>query len=376
MDIDEIEEEKGIESPEVVTKYKMSADIANQVLKQIIAGAKTGVRVVDLCKQGDNLIETAVAGVFNKKGAAKIEKGIAFPTCVSVNNCVCNYSPLESESTEVLQDGDLVKIDLGVHIDGYIAQAGYSLVVGASGPAPATGKPADVLCAAFIASEIALRMLRPGNKNTQVTDAITKVASEFGCEVVEGLLSHQIKRFVIDGNRCIIGKSDVEHRVDEFEFQENEAYVIDIAMTTGQGKTKEMNARTTVFKRAVDQSYALKMKASRFVFSEINSKFPALPFTLRALEDEKRSRLGIVECLSHGLVHPYPVLFEKEGEVVARFSFTALITTSNTLRITETIEPVAHSEKSLQDAELQKTLKLSTKRSKKAANKDSAMDTS
>lgn len=68
-------------------------------------------------------------------------------------------------------------------------------------------------------------------------------------------------------------------------------------------------------------------QASRRVFKEINAKFPALPFTFRELETEKASshRMGIKECLDHGLLHPYPVLYEKSGDLVAQFKATVLL---------------------------------------------------
>lgn len=71
-------------------------------------------------------------------------------------------------------------------------------------------------------------------------------------------------------------------------------------------------------------------QASRGVFKEINTRFPALPFTFRELggtssREASSSRLGIVECLSHGLLHPYPVMFEKSGELVAQFKTTVLL---------------------------------------------------
>ena len=71
-------------------------------------------------------------------------------------------------------------------------------------------------------------------------------------------------------------------------------------------------------------------QASRAVFKEINTRFPALPFTFRELEgnssrEASSSRLGIVECLSHGLLHPYPVMYEKSGELVAQFKTTVLL---------------------------------------------------
>lgn len=36
--------------------------------------------------------------------------GIAFPTSISVNNCVCHFSPLKSDQDYILKDGDLVKM--------------------------------------------------------------------------------------------------------------------------------------------------------------------------------------------------------------------------------------------------------------------------
>ena len=63
--------------------------------------------------------------IHNKK---KTEKGIAFPTCISVNEVCGHFSPLEGE--HLIKEGDLVKIDLGVHIDGYVGLAAHSIIVG------------------------------------------------------------------------------------------------------------------------------------------------------------------------------------------------------------------------------------------------------
>lgn len=60
-----------------------------------------------------------------------MDKGVAFPTCVSVNECVCHNSPLPSEPQEPIKEGDVVKVDLGVHIDGYVAVVAHTVVAGA-----------------------------------------------------------------------------------------------------------------------------------------------------------------------------------------------------------------------------------------------------
>lgn len=92
-----------------------------------------------------------------------MKKGIAFPTCLSVNNCVCHFSPIRSEPDVLLKEGDVVKIDLGAHIDGFIAVAAFTTIVGASAEKPATGRKADAVLAAYYSSQAALRLLKTGN---------------------------------------------------------------------------------------------------------------------------------------------------------------------------------------------------------------------
>jgi len=61
--------------------------------------------------------------------------------------------------------------------------------------------------------------MRPGVKNTEITTTIQKVATEFHCTPVEGVLSHQMKRFVIDGNKVIITRPSIDQKVEEFTFE-------------------------------------------------------------------------------------------------------------------------------------------------------------
>ena len=62
------------------------------------------------------------------EGEEKIEKGIAFPTCISVNRTVCHFSALAGDATK-LKEGDVAKIDIGVHIDGHIGQVAHTVFV-------------------------------------------------------------------------------------------------------------------------------------------------------------------------------------------------------------------------------------------------------
>jgi len=315
----------------VVTKYKTAAEIANKTLEGVISQCLPDKKISDICAFG-NLVAQAQCKQIYKTG--KISKGLAFPTCISVNNCVCHNSPLPADSG-TLKAGDVVKIDLGVHVDGFISVLAHTMVVGRTEESePITGPLADVLVAGSVAAKVALSEMKVGNTNTAVTQAIAKVAESYGVKQIQGVLMHQMKRYVIDGNKVVLQREDPEHVVDEIEFEANEVYAIDIALSTGDGKPKEQEAKTTVFKRAVEKTYQLKMKASRYLYTAINKEYPSLPFSITCFEDEKQSRLGVTECVKHDLLHSYPVLFEKEGDQVCHVKFTVLVLPSGSLRIT------------------------------------------
>jgi len=359
---------KDIESPDVVDKYKAAAEIANNAMVALLQQVKAGQSIVEVCVLGDKLIEDGANATYKKLKEG--EKGIAFPTCVSVNNVVGHFSPLPEDAPVILKDGDLVKIDLGAHIDGYVSTCAHTTIVGqAPEQGPAKGKIADVICAAYFASECAIRLARPGKKNTDVSNAIRKVADIFKVNPVEGVLSHQLKQDVIDGNQVIINRLEPDQMVEEFVFETNKVYAFDIVMSTGEGKTREETARTTVYKRAIDRNYQLKLTASRQLFSEISKRFPYHPFTLRSL-DEKKRRLGIVELVKHELLDAYPVLYEREGEFVAQFKFTALILPSSTMRLNAFPLPHVTSDYAVEsDPEIKAILAMSTKRAAKKKKK-------
>jgi curved DNA binding protein len=354
---------KDIESPDVVDKYKIASEIANRVMLAVLEFIKPGMKIVDVCAFGDKMILELTSAASKKVK----NKGIGFPTCVSVNNCAGHMSPLpeDSDTVALLKAGDLVKVDLGAHIDGYVSTCAHTWILPLEGQEePFSGRIADVVCAAYYASECALHLLQPGRSNTEVTKMIKAVADVFHVHPVEAVLSHQMKQNCIDANNVILNREELDQHVDEFKFETNQVYAIDILMSTGEGKTREITNRTTVFKRALDRNYQLKLQASRQIFSEINSKCPTLPFSLTCL-DEKKRRMGISEIVKHELVDSYPVLWEKEGEHIAQFKFTVLILPTVTEKLTAAFPlPGVTSQYNVTE-EIQQCIGLSLKRAKK-----------
>lgn len=143
-----------------------------------------------------------------------------------------------------------------------------------------------------------------------------------------------MKKHLIDGNKVIINKETFEQRVDPQEFAVNDVFALDVFVSSGEGKTKETDLRCTVYKRALDRSYNLKIKQSRQFFNDVLDRHPSFCFSLNSFEDPIAARIGIKECLEHELLVPYPVLTEKAGAFVAQFKFTVMITKGKTTALT------------------------------------------
>ncbi|CCD74015.1 Peptidase M24 domain-containing protein [Caenorhabditis elegans] len=357
----------------VVTKYQVAAEITNAVLKEVLANIKEGAIAGDLCDLGDKLILEKTGKLYKKE--KNFTKGIAMPTCISIDNCICHYTPLKSEAPVVLKNGQVVKVDLGTHIDGLIATAAHTVVVGASKDNKVTGKLADLLRGTHDALEIAIRSLRPDTENTTITKNIDKTAAEFGLTPIENMLSHQLERNEIDGEKKIIQNSGEKQKgeIEKIKIDKHEAYAIDILFSTGKGQPKDMDTRTTVFRKNEQVSYQLKMKASRVFFSDVNKVHGPMPFSLRSFEEEVKAKMGVVECEKYGLLVPYPVLYEKEGELVAQFKATVLVMPNGLLKIAGLPfdSDVYQSDLTVKDPELQAVLKSALKpKKKKEAKKD------
>ncbi len=198
------------------------------------------------------------------------------------------------------------------------------------------GPLADCYHAAFTAAEVIARKAQPGSSSKDVLEACSQIASAFGVNVFLGSTMHQVKRYIIEGSKSTtLSNHPDAGKGDKFTFESGEAYTIDLAMTTGEGKFKDNNnARTTVYKRNVNTRYALKTPPARKLLNQINESCPSLCFTLASFEDETQAKVGIRELDTHGMVTPYAVMCEAKDAQVVHVRFTVLLLGSGNVKVT------------------------------------------
>lgn len=316
-----------IDDPSILDKYKAASEIADKALKHVVSEVKDGADIATICEIGDKFMEEELKKVYCGKKTKKIERGIAHPTCCSVNNICMNYSPLKEESVP-LKTGDVVKLELGCHIDGYFGIAGTTVVCGQD---KVDGVKGNLVKATHTAFQAAFRTLVEGKTNEDVTAVVAKVAEQFGVVPLEGAYSSKHKKHAMDDVHLIMNKAIPEKRTEKYEFARGDVFGLEVILATGEGKPRMTDHRTTVFNRVVLNSYMLKSKAAREFFSKVNTKFPSLPFSLRYFDDDITSaKIGIKHCLENELVEPHEVMDVKEGEIVASMKGTVAILPSGT----------------------------------------------
>ena len=95
---EEFKDENFIEKPAILDKYKAAATVTNAALARLLPLLTVGSDIHKLCQESDKFIEEELRKVFNNKKSKKLERGIAFPTCISVNNIFGHFSPMGDES--------------------------------------------------------------------------------------------------------------------------------------------------------------------------------------------------------------------------------------------------------------------------------------
>jgi curved DNA binding protein len=332
-----------LEDDRNLNKYTIAGNIACTVLDTLIKEVHANKLVHELCALGDKLIGEELE---SQCPQIKI-KGVAFPTSVSLNNIVGHFSPNNQDKT-VIKGGDLVKIELGVHIDGFPALMAYTVVCIDQNTQINT-KIINPLKAVADASRKVLKVMKPGYKNTDIIDILTETAKKYECslplcnedtEVAPGVISYQMSQHVIDGcdddrlyehvHRIIMPQinPDYDYIMMENELEENEVYAIDIVMcSSSDGKIAAnltKSSEPTIYKKKIvpvnSFTSTLKLQASKNTYKQFKTHFP-----INVNSYDAKFKLGLKECATKKLLDPYIPLKVKASEVVARAKFTVIV---------------------------------------------------
>ena len=179
-------------NPEIFKAYTEAGKLADLALKFAIDQVKNpGNKIFNVCQAVDAEMAKLCVDV---RGA-----GVSFPCAISPNDLICHYSPTASDPEMIFKQGDLVKIELGIHVDNCPAFVCHSLVVG--GDESNTSLQGKLMKAAWTVAQATARDLRPGQLFDELIDKYANIPSEFGCNYTQGLMTHVISRNNLAGDK-------------------------------------------------------------------------------------------------------------------------------------------------------------------------------
>jgi methionyl aminopeptidase len=286
---------------EVFQKYQLAGKITRKVREEMRITVREGMPIIDLCEKAESLIR--------KKGGKP-----AFPCNVSVNEIAAHYtSPPQDKRT--IPENSIVKIDIGVHVDGYIADTAVTVCF--------NPEYDDLVNTAKEALKKAVEILRPGLSMSRFGSTIQKTIKTRGFKPVSNLTGHLIGRYVIHAGKSL---PNVFH-ISTSRVKEGEIYGVEPFTTVAKAAGRVENGKEAHIFRYLKHK-TLKDPYAKRLLSHIRKNFQTLPFTERWLQGcvpSSRYKTAFSGLLSSKALTSYPVFIEASGKPVAQAEHTVLI---------------------------------------------------
>lgn len=279
-------------------KYRRAGKLLSEVREEVRKLVKPGVALLDLAETTEELIR--------QKGAKP-----AFPCNVSLNQIAAHYSPPAGDTT-VIKEGDIVKVDLGAHVDGYIADTAFTV---------ATGEKKEIVGAVEKALEEAIKVVRPGINVSEIGKAVEDAAKASGFKPIRNLSGHSLGRWTLHSGLTI---PNFDEKTDQ-KIKAGDVLAIEPFLTDGAGLVEDQ-PQVYIYRYMRDRPVRLRM--AKKLLLDIKRIYGSLPFAERWLTknmSKLRMELSLRELIGAGAIYPYHVLKERAG-VVAQAEHTVIVT--------------------------------------------------
>lgn len=100
-----------------------------------------------------------------------------------------------------------------------------------------------------------------------------------------------MRRDIIDGPEVIINHATFHQKVEERLFEFGDVFGLDVIVCSGEGKPKETELRTSVYKRAIETTYKLKTESGRKLLAVVEQNFHTFPFSFNSLDNESTLKM-------------------------------------------------------------------------------------
>jgi len=285
-------------SPDVLKKYIQAGRIAAEARDFGIEHVRAGGSALELAN--------AIEALIRDRGGE-----CAFPVNIGVNEVAAHYTPGRNSDIKFRQ-GDVVKIDVGAHVDGYAGDTAATVEVG-------TRSHLDLIRCAQDALTMCIEMVRPGTPIAAMGATVGRVIRSAGFKPVQNLTGHSMERYNLHAGLSI---PNIESK-DKAVVEEGMVLAIEPFSTVGAGKVGG-KGRGNIFRIIRERKAQPEVMD---LFAKMRDRFGPFPFAGRWCESLHPSPEPLVTKMYRlGMIMSYPVLTDVGSGVVAQAEHSVLVT--------------------------------------------------
>ncbi|MHA1784074.1 MAG: type II methionyl aminopeptidase [Candidatus Helarchaeota archaeon] len=285
--------------------HRLAGKISKEISPKAKDLVKIGTKVYDICEK----IEEMILEKVGDKG------GLAFPCNVSINNIAAHYSSPPEDKT-LIKDGDIVKVDYGIHIDGYISDYAFTISF--------NEEYENLITASKEAVQSVIDAVEPGVKTNELGKIAEKKIKSYGFMPVIDLSGHLLEQYELHGKKNI---PNISLEKGE-KIEENEVFAMESFASTGTGRIHEMKV-CYIFNVVPARTFP-RSKPARKILKVIGSKYKTLPFTKRWLSKDVGFgfNLGLRELTRLRILHEYHPLADEKGSFISQAEHSFIVTSN------------------------------------------------
>ena len=285
-------------------KYRLAGKIAAEARDYGSSLIKPGVKLLDVAEKIEKKIK--------EKGA-----DIAFPVNISINEIAAHYTPRHNDEL-VFNRGDIVKLDVGVHVDGFIADTALTIEV-------ETNNYKDMIKAVDEGLKTAIKIIKPGVNLSEIGKAVQETIKEFGFKPIDNLTGHSLQRYILHSGMSI---PSVPNFLNNIRPKIGDVIAIEPFVTDGIGHVISGLGSNIYLCEKTLRSRFVRDKRANIWYNRIYKNFGSLPFAQRWIKNvfEKNSDMILNRLSFSGMLKHYPQLIEQKKGIVAQKEHTVIIT--------------------------------------------------
>lgn len=249
----------------------------------------------------------------------------AFPVNISLNEIAAHYTA-EPDDQIVIKDTDVVKIDLGVHIDGYVADTAVTISY--------DSKYDQLIKIAELSLYEATKIAKLATKSSEIGKTIENTITYNGLKPIQNLSGHSLERYVIHAGKSI---PNIKTYGPSFSLMPNQAYAIEPFVTTKDGLGIVYEGKIRNIFSLVSRKPTKNKDTDEFIIY-LWDRFKTLPFALRWLVNdfaESKTREMLDYLIKKKNIRSYPILVEGNNKIVSQAEHTVFISENLSYIITK-----------------------------------------